>query len=84
MHSLVVALVGHSRHPGDPKYSKVKTGNVMLKTRLLSKPGGLACLEAVGFRKDSSGEFLVCEKPHKHIADVKVMLDQALARWEEK
>lgn len=53
-----------------------------MKTRLLSKPGGLACLEAVGFRKDATGDFLVCDAPHEHISDVKAMLDEALARWE--
>ena len=54
---------------------------MLLKTRLLSKPGGMACLEAVGFVKDSTGEFLVCDHVSEHAAEVKKMLEEALARW---
>eukprot|EP00038_Savillea_parva_P007978 m.173748 g.173748 ORF g.173748 m.173748 type:complete len:450 (+) comp13736_c0_seq1:92-1441(+) len=80
----VVKLLGNLvKHPDDPKYTKVKTGNVLLKTRLLSKPGGYACLEAVGFKKDQTGNFLICDTPHEHTGAVKDMLDEALARWEQ-
>ena len=54
---------------------------MLLKTRLLSKPGGMACLEAVGFVKDATGEFLVCDHVSEHAAEVKKMLEEALTRW---
>lgn len=71
-------------HPGEEKYRRVRTSNNTFHTRLGSKSGGMACMEAFGFERvqESGEDYLVLTAAAAVNPDLPVVrrqLEQALA-----
>lgn len=71
-------------HPGEEKYRRVRTSNNTFQTRLGSKTGGMACMEAFGFERvqENGEEYLVLTAAAAANPDLPVVrrqLEQALA-----
>jgi len=57
--TLLTFVKNVENHPQDDKYRKIQMSNTAFQKRLASHPGGLECVQAIGFAMNEEGDALV-------------------------
>lgn len=64
--TLVTFIANITAHPDDPKYRRVKADNFRFRAQLGDRPGGLACMCALGFSSIvEAGEVVRDQSPNQ-------------------